>query len=132
MAVPAHDQATSNSPASSICHPSVVWPVDGHAPEAGQAFCDDGIAINSGDLDGLPTPEAKTKVTGSSIRGLGRAMVSYRLRDWCFLGNATGASRSPSFTVYPCRSSTRIGAARHPSEVERYQLPAQANRHSPD
>jgi leucyl-tRNA synthetase len=86
MAVPAHDQRDYEF-ANKFNLPirPVVRPADGHAPEAGQAFCDDGIAINSGDLDGLPTPEAKAKVTGQlEARGLGHAMVSYRLRDWVF------------------------------------------------
>jgi len=86
MAVPAHDQRDYEF-ASKFNLPirPVVQPADGHTPEPGQAFVDDGIAINSGDLDGLPTAEAKAKVTAQlEARGLGRAMVSYRLRDWVF------------------------------------------------
>jgi leucyl-tRNA synthetase len=86
MAVPAHDQRDYEF-ASKFNLPirQVVRPADGQTPEAGQAFCDDGIAINSDDLDGLPTAEAKAKVTVQlEARGLGRAMVSYRLRDWVF------------------------------------------------
>ena len=86
MAVPAHDQRDYEF-ASTFDLPirPVVRPADGRAPEPGRAFFEDGIAVNSGDLDGLPTPEAKTKVTGQlAARGLGRAMVSFRLRDWVF------------------------------------------------
>jgi leucyl-tRNA synthetase len=86
MAVPAHDQRDYEF-ASKFNLPirPVVRPADGRAPESGRAFCEDGIAVNSGDLDGLPTAEAKAKVTGQlEVRGLGRAMVSYRLRDWVF------------------------------------------------
>ena len=86
MAVPAHDQRDYEF-ASKFNLPirPVVRPTDGREPEPGQAFVDDGIAINSGDLDGLPTLQAKAKVTRQlEARGLGRAMVSYRLRDWVF------------------------------------------------
>jgi leucyl-tRNA synthetase len=86
MAVPAHDQRDYEF-ASTFSLPirPVVRPADSRAPEDGQAFVDDGIAVNSGDLDGLPTAEAKAKVTGQlEARGLGRAMVNYRLRDWVF------------------------------------------------
>jgi leucyl-tRNA synthetase len=86
MAVPAHDQRDYEF-ASKFNLPirPVVRPADGSTPESGRAFVDEGIAVNSGDLDGLPTADAKTKVTGQlEARGLGRAMVSYRLRDWVF------------------------------------------------
>jgi leucyl-tRNA synthetase len=86
MAVPAHDQRDYEF-ASKFNLPirPVVRPADGSTPEPGRAFVDEGIAVNSGDLDGLPTAEAKAKVTGQlEARGLGRAMVSYRLRDWVF------------------------------------------------
>ena len=86
MAVPAHDQRDYEF-ASKFNLPirPVVRPADGSTPAAGQAFVGDGIAVNSGDLDGLPTSEAKAKVTAQlETRSLGRAMVNYRLRDWVF------------------------------------------------
>ena len=44
-----------------------------------------GVAVNSGDLDGLPTAEAKAKVIASlSAAGAGAAAVNYKLRDWLF------------------------------------------------
>jgi leucyl-tRNA synthetase len=43
------------------------------------------VAINSGSLDGLPTPEAKKKITAElEARGAGKFAVSYKLRDWVF------------------------------------------------
>jgi leucyl-tRNA synthetase len=45
----------------------------------------DGLAINSQFLDGLPTPDAKTKITAwLEERGLGKKTVNYKLRDWLF------------------------------------------------
>ncbi|MCX5793099.1 MAG: class I tRNA ligase family protein [Elusimicrobia bacterium] len=48
-------------------------------------FCDDGTAVNSGIIDGLPTPEAKKKITAwLGGKGIGRAKVNFKLRDWVF------------------------------------------------
>jgi leucyl-tRNA synthetase len=86
MAVPAHDQRDYEF-ASKFQLPirQVVRPTDGREIEAGKAFSDDGVAVNSGDLDGLPTAQAKAKVNAQlESRGQGKATVSYRLRDWVF------------------------------------------------
>ncbi len=49
------------------------------------AFVGDGIAINSGLINGLPTSEAKKKITAwLQEKGLGKATVQYKLRDWLF------------------------------------------------
>ncbi|HYI00671.1 leucine--tRNA ligase [Hyalangium sp.] len=62
----------------------VVRPVTGEA-EPGKPFTEEGVAVNSGDLDGLPTTEAKKKITAQlEAKGLGKKTVSYRLRDWVF------------------------------------------------
>ena len=48
-------------------------------------FTGHGNAINSGPLDGLPTAEAKQKITAwLAERDLGRAAVQFKLRDWLF------------------------------------------------
>jgi leucyl-tRNA synthetase len=86
MAVPAHDQRDYEF-ATKFGLPikQVVQPAGGGAPEPGKAFCDDGVNVDSGLLDGLSTPEAKTKICAYlEAKNLGRATVSYRLRDWVF------------------------------------------------
>lgn len=86
MAVPAHDQRDYEF-ATKFQLPirQVVRPTDGREIEAGKAFADVGIAVNSGDLEGLPTAQAKAKVNAQlESRGQGKATVSYRLRDWVF------------------------------------------------
>ena len=48
-----------------------------------QAYTGDGMKINSGFLDGLGVNEAKQKAIDWLVgRGLGKAKVNYRLRDW--------------------------------------------------
>ena len=49
------------------------------------AFIADGMAINSGPYDGLTTPEFKQKIAEDlAAKGIGRAAVNYKLRDWLF------------------------------------------------
>jgi len=48
-------------------------------------FSGEGIAVNSGFLDGMPTAEAKSAMASwLAERGLGRATINYKLRDWLF------------------------------------------------
>jgi leucyl-tRNA synthetase len=49
------------------------------------AFASEGIAINSGQYDGLQTAEFKVRITADlASGGLGKLAVNYRLRDWLF------------------------------------------------
>src|SRR5205085_1601437 len=53
--------------------------------ESPEAFTGEGISVNSGMITGLPTPEAKQKITGwLEEQKLGKATVNYKLRDWLF------------------------------------------------
>ena len=84
MAVPAHDQRDLDF-ARAFGLPVRVVVETGQPDPArtGIATSGDGTLINSGPIDGLPKAEAITAITGMlSERGLGRAAVSYRLRDW--------------------------------------------------
>ncbi|HKC49193.1 MAG TPA: leucine--tRNA ligase, partial [Myxococcota bacterium] len=55
----------------------------GNVAEA--AFEGEGVAVNSGFLDGLPSPEAKEKMaTWLEEHGVGKRAVSYKLHDWLF------------------------------------------------
>lgn len=85
MAVPAHDERDLEfATVFQIEIRPVVAPKD--QPEnAVQGFFEHGIAINSGEYNGLPTQEFKTKITHDlEAAGLGRKAVNYRLRDWLF------------------------------------------------
>ncbi len=84
MAVPAHDERDFEF-AKKFNLPiiQVVQPPD--AKTDWQGFTDDGTAVNSGFLNGLPTPEAKNKITAwLEEKGLGKKTINYKLRDWLF------------------------------------------------
>ena len=45
----------------------------------------EGVAVNSGELDGLPTAKAKERMTAIlEHKGLGKKVVRYKIRDWLF------------------------------------------------
>lgn len=49
------------------------------------AFCEEGIAVNSGFINGLKTEKAKKKtIEWLEEKGLGKGTVQYKLRDWLF------------------------------------------------
>ncbi len=51
----------------------------------GVCFTGDGVAIHSGAIDGLATPQAKKKaIELLEARGVGKARITYKLRDWLF------------------------------------------------
>jgi leucyl-tRNA synthetase len=83
MAVPAHDSRDLEF-ARKFALPVrlVVQAPDGRESTG---FLGDGVSVNSGFLSGLPTPEAKERITGWLERmGAGRRTVNYKLRDWLF------------------------------------------------
>jgi len=83
MAVPAHD--TRDLEFAEEFDLPVVQVV---APPGGvdwRGYVDEGVAVNSGPYDGLPTAEFKKKITEwLEAKGLGRGAVNYKLRDWLF------------------------------------------------
>ncbi len=82
MAVPAHDTRDFEF-ASRFGLPIVEVVAGGNVREA--AFTGDGVAVNSGFLDGLPTEAAKQRMAEwLEQHGKGAKAVSYKLRDWLF------------------------------------------------
>ncbi|MBE2285659.1 MAG: leucine--tRNA ligase [Prosthecobacter sp.] len=83
MAVPAHDERDFEfAKKFELPIKQVVQPPEGHD---WQGFTDNGIAVNSGFLDGLSTPEAKKKITAwLEEKGLGKGTTNFKLRDWLF------------------------------------------------
>ncbi|HYG76106.1 MAG TPA: leucine--tRNA ligase [Planctomycetota bacterium] len=110
MAVPAHDERDAEFalkfklPIISVVMPPDSWlkenaPKDADAKNVGTLkerfindptsfksfFVDDGIAMKSPAMEGLPTPEAKKKITAwLEEKKLGEKKITYRLRDWLF------------------------------------------------
>lgn len=92
MAVPAHDERDFefarqfNLPIVAVVDPGEAAEVNRERVLAGEeCFTDVGTAIHSGEYNGLPTDEFKKRITGDlAARGLGRAAVNYKLRDWLF------------------------------------------------
>jgi leucyl-tRNA synthetase len=85
MAVPAHDTrdhafaVTFGLPIKQVVQPAAGC--DGVT----LPFTEDGIAVNSGEYDGLSTAAFKERITAElEARGLGRPRVQYALRDWLF------------------------------------------------
>ncbi len=83
MAVPAHDER-DNEFASKFGIPiiEVVRPPEGFE---GTCFTGEGVAINSGFLDGLKTTEAKEKIIDwLEEKKVGKKCINFKLRDWLF------------------------------------------------
>jgi leucyl-tRNA synthetase len=64
----------------------IVRPPDGPAPDPATmttALTDDGIAVNSGPYDGLPSADARRRMTtDGEAKGVATGSVQYRLKDW--------------------------------------------------
>jgi leucyl-tRNA synthetase len=84
MAVPAHDQRDLDFALKFGLPVQVVVATDQPDPVAtGTATPGDGVLVNSGPLDGLPKREAIGRIVEILAgKGLGKAAVNYRLRDW--------------------------------------------------
>jgi leucyl-tRNA synthetase len=82
MAVPGHDERDFEF-ARAFDLPIVEVVKGGDVSKA--PFVEDGVATNSDLLDGLPTPQAKAKMTSLlEMLGVGKKKVQYKLRDWLF------------------------------------------------
>jgi leucyl-tRNA synthetase len=90
MAVPAHDDRdyefaqTFGLKIIPVVEPPD--PADAERVRKGEyCFIGDGVAINSGSFNGLPTPEFKERITAwLAERGQGKKAINYKLRDWNF------------------------------------------------
>jgi leucyl-tRNA synthetase len=85
MAVPAHDERDhSFARAFSLPIVQVISAPGTHDVQAA-AWTGDGLAMNSGQFNGLDVPSFKAAVINWLVeRGLGTRKVNYKLRDWLF------------------------------------------------
>lgn len=82
MAVPAHDERDYDF--AKAFNLPIIEVVKG-GDIAREAFTGEGVAVNSGFLDGLKMLEAKKKMIGwLAEKGIGKGRVTYKLRDWLF------------------------------------------------
>jgi leucyl-tRNA synthetase len=83
MAVPAHDERDLEfAKKFNLPIRLVVQAPEGKESEG---FVGDGVAINSGFLNGLKTPEAKRAITDwLQKQSRGHRTINYKLRDWLF------------------------------------------------
>jgi leucyl-tRNA synthetase len=87
MAVPAHDERDYEFARKyNLPIRVVIRPVDGEAadvPQMTEAVSNDGILVNSGEWDGMPSDEARARLTDDARRrGIGEGTVQFRLKDW--------------------------------------------------
>ncbi|MFC1517823.1 leucine--tRNA ligase [Candidatus Margulisiibacteriota bacterium] len=85
MSVPAHDERDFAF-AKKFKLPIIqVVSKDGKPHEVKEAHIEDGIAINSGEYNGLKTAEFKDKITADlEKKKQGQKTINYKLRDWVF------------------------------------------------
>ncbi|HLL88745.1 MAG TPA: class I tRNA ligase family protein, partial [Tepidisphaeraceae bacterium] len=88
MAVPAHDERDFEfAKKFNLPIKLVVAPPTGHTADLkpDRAFTEQGVAVNSPAIDGLPTSEAKERMIAFlEDKGVGRRRTNYKLRDWLF------------------------------------------------
>ena len=85
MAVPAHDERdfefakTFDLPiVQVVSRDGTLYPLEAAEPA-------DGVAVNSGEFDGLPTAEFKKRIVEwLQKKGIGTSAVNFKLRDWIF------------------------------------------------
>ena len=84
MAVPAHDTRDWEF-AKKFGLPIVEVVRGGDVEKEAFTDCETGVMVNSGILDNLSVEEAKAKIIGYlTEKGIARAKVNYKLRDWVF------------------------------------------------
>jgi leucyl-tRNA synthetase len=87
MAVPAHDERDYGFAVKfELPIRRVVARPEDQANDVSEAYvahADDEVLVNSGEYNGLPADEAGRRIIAAlEAKGLGRAAVTYRLRDW--------------------------------------------------
>jgi len=84
MAVPGHDERDWEF-AKKFGLPIIEVVKGGNVEEAAYTEIENGVMVNSGFLNGLSVEDAKAKIIEwLTAKGIGKAKVNYKLRDWVF------------------------------------------------
>lgn len=93
MSVPAHDQRDYEfAKKYGLNLKAVIKPADGDVDISEAAYTEKGVLFNSAEFDGLDFQQAFDAIDAKlSAEGKGKRQVNYRLRDWGYPVNVTGA-----------------------------------------
>ncbi len=84
MAVPAHDQRDFDfAKLHNLSIIEVINPMETRSPQAEQAYEGEGVLVNSGRFNGMPSEKARVKIV-EWLKDSAKKKVHYRLRDWIF------------------------------------------------
>ncbi len=112
MAVPAHDERDfAFATQFNLPIVEVVSPDGALHEQLAEAFTGDGIAVRSGQFDGMPTAEMKRKIVEwLEAKGIGAGKVNYKLRDWVFSRQRYWGEPIPIYFPVETSGDPRTGA----------------------
>ena len=119
MGVPGHDERDLEFARRFRLPVVPVVQAPGKTPENSVGFLGDGVAVNSPVIDGLSTPDAKSKIIDwLEEQGYGKRDVRYKIRDWLFSRQRYWGEPFP--IVWECEPH---GRQRHHRALDESELP---------